>query len=118
MQTFLMKGNRSEGRLYHKSNHKSHYGKQNIFIDIIIRKHNFIEYIFRSNSTYAPYLPAEKETTTPTENFVHLLDAKYSLEPLILAFKPSLSNDQPNLLAKKIRVSILDIEKEACKMHC
>lgn len=65
--------------------------------------------ICSSNSTYAPYLPAEKQTTTPTENFVHLLDTKYSLEPLILAFKPPPSNDQSNLLAKKIRVSISNI---------
>lgn len=63
----------------------------------------------RSNPKYAPYLPTEERETVPTDQYVHFLDKKYSLDPLILALKstqkPNNTSDLSNALASKINVS-------------
>lgn len=37
------------------------------------------------NTRYAPYLPADEEGSAIIDNYIKMLDKKYSLEPLIRA---------------------------------
>lgn len=65
------------------------------------------------NSNYAPYLPADDEGSTTIDNYVRMLDKKYSLEPLIHALnaseKSSFAYQQISCtrLTQKINVRIL-----------
>lgn len=38
---------------------------------------------------YAPYLPADEEGSATIDNYIRMLDKKYSLEPLIRALQVS-----------------------------
>lgn len=44
------------------------------------------------NTSYAPYLPADEEGSATIDNYVRMLDKKYSLEPLIRALEISEKN--------------------------
>lgn len=44
------------------------------------------------NISYAPYLPADEEGSATIDNYIRMLDKKYSLDPLIRALEISERN--------------------------
>lgn len=61
------------------------------------------------NISYAPYLPADEEGSATIDNYIRMLDKKYSLEPLIRALEISERNSMsyeelPSGIVRKISV--------------
>lgn len=63
------------------------------------------------NISYAPYLPADEEGSATIDNYIRMLDKKYSLEPLIRALEISERNSMsyeelPSGIVRQISVSV------------
>lgn len=63
------------------------------------------------NISYAPYLPADEEGSATIDNYIRMLDKKYSLEPLIRALEISERNSMsyeelPSGIVRQISVRL------------
>lgn len=66
---------------------------------------------FSMNISYAPYLPADEEGSATIDNYIRMLDKKYSLEPLIRALEISERNSMsyeelPSGIVRQISVRV------------
>lgn len=58
------------------------------------------------NSKYAPYLPADEDGNATTNNYVRMLDKKFSFQPLLRALEVSEKvPTEPSSSGRKINVS-------------